>query len=262
MSDHMTIPLKEFASAIVADGIIDAEEVKKIKERIYADGIIDREEADFLFSLNDTTSGAANDPTWQDLFVEALTDHVLKDKQSPDVLDEEEASYLKSKIEADAKVDANELALLVNIVSNAKSAPDDFNAFVLSSLKTAVLEDGIIDEVEVQIIRKVIYGTGSRAGTDVDRAEADFLFDLNDATSGKNNHPSWKELFVEAIGKHVLEDKISPGEIDEDEGNWLISRIERDDKYDDNEKALLADIKKKAKTIANNLKSKMDLHQI
>lgn len=262
MSDHMTMPLNEFAAAIIEDGIVDAEEVKKIKERIYEDGIIDREEADFLFSINDATSGAQNDPGWQSLLVEALSDHVLKDEVSPDVLDEDEAAYLKSKTEADGKIDANELALLVNIVSNAKSAPDDFNAFVLSSLKTAVLEDGIIDEAEVQMISKVIYGTASGAGVGVDRAEADFIFDLNDATSGKDNHPSWNELFVEAITKHVLEDEISPGEVDEDEADWLLGRIEGDEQYDENEKALLANIKKNARSITDKLKFKMEFLHI
>ena len=259
MSNHMTQPLTEFAAAIIDDGVIDAEEITKIRERIYADGVIDREEADFMFSLNDATSGANNDQGWQGLFVEALTDHVLKDEESPNEIDDDEASYLITKIEADGKIDSNELALLVNIVANAKTATDDFNAFVLSSLKSAVLEDGIIDESEVQMIRSVIYGTGGGAGSDVDRAEADFIFDLNDATSGKDNHSSWKELFVEAIAKHVLEDEESPGEVDEDEGEWLIKRIEGDGKYDENEKALLKNIEKNAKSIPGKLKTKMEM---
>jgi len=68
---------EELAINILEDGIIDAEEVKLIRERIYEDGIIDREEADFLFKLNDGASGANNDPSWKALFTEAITDHVL-----------------------------------------------------------------------------------------------------------------------------------------------------------------------------------------
>lgn len=262
MSDYMTMPLTDFAAEIIADGIVDADEVKKIRERIFADNIIDREEADFLFSINDAVSGANNDPSWKELFVQALTDHVLKDEKSPDVLDDFEASYLIEKIQGDKKVDANELALLVNLAASAKSTPESFQKFVLSSLKDAVLEDGVVDENEVNMVSKVIYGIGSGAGASVDRAEADFLFDLNDATTGKANHASWKELFVQAISKHVLEDETSPGEIDEAEGDWLVSRIEGDKEYDDNEKALLANIKKNAKTMTGKLKFKLDLFQI
>jgi len=259
MSDHMTKPLAELAEDIIEDGIVDAEEVANIRERIYEDDIIDREEADFLFSINDAVSGANNDPGWKELFVQALSDHVLKDEISPDEIDEDEEQYLISKIQADDQVDDVELALLVNIIATAKKTSESFQAFVLSSLRDAVLEDGVVDEAEVKMIRKVIYGTGSGAGEGVDRAEADFLFELNDTTSGKKNHPSWKDLFVEAITKHVLEDEVSPGEVDEDESEWLIGKIEADDQYDDNEKALLANIKTKAKSIDDKLKSKIDL---
>ena len=262
MSDHMTQPLADFAADIIADGVVDAEEVKKIRERIFADGVVDPEEADFLFTINDAVSGGNNDPAWSELFVEALTSHVLQDEKSPGVVDDDEAQYLISKIQADDQVDATELALLVNICSLAQSTPETLQSFVLSSMKSAILEDGVIDEAEVQMIRKVIYGTGSGGGEAVDRAEADFLFDLNDATSGKPNHASWKDLLVEAICKHVLEDETSPGEIDEEEGDWLIARIEGDDEYDENEKALLSAIKGSARSITGKLKFKLDLLRI
>jgi hypothetical protein len=261
MSDHMTKPLQEFAEEILADGIVDADEVAKIKERIYADGIIDREEADFLFRLNDGVSGKNNDPAWKDLFVEALTDHVLKDETSPDVLDDEEADYLIKKIEGDGVVDDIELALLVNITTNASKCASSFNAFTLDAVKKAVIEDGIVDAAEVVMLKSVIYGSGSGDGEGVDRAEANMLFDINDATTGNSGHdPSWKELFVEAIAKHVLEDEASPGEIDEAEGDWLIKRIEGDGDYDENEKALLMYIKGNAKAICEKVKLKIQLH--
>ncbi|MBT9140356.1 MAG: hypothetical protein DDT30_00932 [Dehalococcoidia bacterium] len=262
MTDHMTKTLDKLAAEIVEDGIIDANEVQRIRERIYADKIIDRQEADFLFKLNDAVSGANNDPSWKELFVEALTAHVLEDVQSPGVVDADEAAYLIEKIKADEKVDEVELALLVNITATAQKCHESLNAFVLEGLKASVLEDGIIDDDEVKIIKKVIYGTGGAAGARIDRTEADFLFDLNDATSGKNNSPAWKDLFVEAISKHVLEDELSPGVVDEEEANWLIGRIEGDATYDDNEKALLAHIKTNAKKVHPKLKFKLNLLNI
>lgn len=262
MTDHMTKPLGELAVDILDDGVIDADEVQCLRERIYADKIIDREEADFLFKLNDGASGANNDSSWKELFVEAITDHVTKDEQTPGIVDADEAAYLIEKIKADDKVDDVELALLVNITATAQKCHESFNVFVLESLKAAVLEDGIIDDNEVDMIKKLIYGTGGGAGEGVDRAEADFLFDLNDATSGKNNSPAWKNLFVEAISKHVLEDEISPGVIDEDEADWLIGRVEGDETYDDNEKTLLSHIKANAKEIHDKLKFKMDIQNI
>ena len=221
MTDYLNQPLDKLKEAVIADGVIDADEVKGLRQRLYADGIIDREEADFLFAVNDAVSGGANDPAWAELFVEALTSHVLEDEKSPNVLDDDEASYLISKISADGKVDQIELQLLVNICSRAKDAPDRFHDYVLEALRQSVLEDGVIDEAEVKMIRQVIYGPGGAGGERVDRKEADLIFDLNDATSGKANAPAWNALFVEAITSHVLEDEESPGTVDDSEAAWL-----------------------------------------
>jgi len=258
----MTKPLDELAEDVIADGIVDADEVSKMRERLYADGVIDREEADFLFTVNDAVSGNANDPGWQALFVESLTDHVLADEISPGAVDDDETAYLISKIEADGKVDDVEMALMANIIATADATTDKFQQFVLASLKTAILEDGIIDADEVELVKTVIYGKGGGAGEGVDRAEADFLFSLNDAVTGKDNAPTWQPLLAEAITKHVLEDDISPDEVDEDEAAWLIANIEADGQVDEAEKAILASIKANAKSIADSLIQKMDAWQI
>ena len=124
MKDHMTAPLSELKTQILEDGIVDAEEVAQMKERLYADGVIDREEADFLFAINDAVSGKANDASWQTLFVEAITAHVLEDEASPGEIDEDEAAWLVKNIQADGQVDAIEKALIENVLAKAKSVPD------------------------------------------------------------------------------------------------------------------------------------------
>ena len=124
MKDHMTKALSELANDIIEDGIVDADEVKKIKERIYEDGVIDREEGEFLFTVNDGVSGNENDPAWEELFVEALTSHVLDDDVSPGEIDEDEAKWLVEKIQGDGKIDDCEKALLLSIKEKAKSIDD------------------------------------------------------------------------------------------------------------------------------------------
>jgi uncharacterized membrane protein YebE (DUF533 family) len=262
MTDHMSKPLPELAKEITADGVVDAAEVKKIRERVFADGKIDREEADFLFSINNKVSGQKNDPGWKALFIEALSKHVLEDEKSPGEIDDDEASYLVSKIQADGVVDDVELSLLAEIMAKAKKTPEKLQYFVLDAMKKSILEDGKIDAQEVTLIKKVIYGTGSGAGAGVDRAEADFLFELNDTVSGKHNDPSWQALFVDAISKHLLEDEKSPGAIDKDEAEWLLSKVIADGQVDEIEKALLKNLKAKAKSYPDSLKFKFDLWKI
>jgi hypothetical protein len=71
---------------------------------------------------------------------------------------------------------------------------------------------------------------------------------LNDAVSGKDNHPSWETLFIEAITSFLLEDEVSPGEIDDEEAKWLLTKIQGDGQLDKTEKALLDNLKAKAKS--------------
>ena len=120
----------------------------------------------------------------------------------------------------------------------------------LEQLKKELLADGIIDSEEAKTIKAVIYEDGK-----IDKDEADFLFELNDAVSGKENAPEWKDLFVDAITAFVLEDEVSPNEIDEDEAEYLYNQIKGDGQVDDIERALLENIKAKAKSFPAKLAS-------
>jgi len=119
MSHHLETPLAQLKGELLADGVIDAAEVAMLRERLYEDGVIDREEADFLFEINNAVSGKKNDSGWQDLFVEAIADHVLADEASPGVVDEAEAAWLHERLWSDGKLDAVEKALLKHLKAKA-----------------------------------------------------------------------------------------------------------------------------------------------
>ena len=118
----------------------------------------------------------------------------------------------------------------------------------LQQLKTEILEDGIIDANEVQEIEALIYEDGK-----IDQEEADFMFDLNDAVSGKSNHESWGDLFVKAIASFVLDDDESNGEIDEDEANYLFDKIQADGQIDQLEMKLLNHLKSSVSSFPDKL---------
>ena len=126
----MSEKLEQLKASILADGVIDADEVRTINQAIYEDGKIDREEADFMFELNDAVSGKENHYSWKDLFVKAITDHVLKDDTSYGSVDDEEADYLIGKIQGDGKIDEIEQALLLKILEKATGTCEKFQDFV------------------------------------------------------------------------------------------------------------------------------------
>ena len=112
----------------------------------------------------------------------------------------------------------------------------------LDELKKELLTDGIINAGEVKELEEVLYEDGV-----IDKDEADFLFELNNAVSGKENAPEWKDFFVKAITSFVLDDEQSNGEVDADEAKYLYDQIKGDGLIDDIERALLENIKAKSK---------------
>ena len=115
--------LDELKKELLADGIIDADEVKELEAVLYADGVVDKEEADFLFELNNAVFGKANAPEWKDFFVKAITSFVLDDEQSNGEVDDDEAKYLYDQIKGDGQIDDIEKALLENIKAKSKNFP-------------------------------------------------------------------------------------------------------------------------------------------
>lgn len=118
----------------------------------------------------------------------------------------------------------------------------------LQELKKDLLADGIIDAEEVAKLKEILYADGI-----IDKEEAEFLFEINDAVTGKENDPAWETFFIQAISDFLLKDEVSPGEIDNDEAAWLVEKIGADGQVDGTEKALLENLKKEAKSFPASL---------
>lgn len=111
----------------------------------------------------------------------------------------------------------------------------------LEEIKKSVLKDGVIDDSEMVTIQDYL-----ESGDGMDKEKGNFLFDLkNNASKGKLP-PSFKKVFVDEISALLLEDDISPGEIDDDEAKWLRAKIQYNGKIDEYDKALLENLKKKS----------------
>ncbi|MBS1570955.1 MAG: TerB family tellurite resistance protein [Bacteroidetes bacterium] len=120
----------------------------------------------------------------------------------------------------------------------------------LEQLKNEILADGIIDAAEVKELETVLFADGK-----IDTEEAEFLFDLNNAVSGKANHESWEALFIKAVSSYLLEDETSAGEIDTNEAEWLYNKIKGDGQIDSTEKNLLLHLKNVSKNFPDNLET-------
>ena len=200
----------------IADkGTISAEDVLSLRREVFTDGVVCEAEAEMLFGLNEACTAA--DDAWGEFFTEALTDYLVHQAQPEGYISESNAKWLMQRIAQDGKVDTQtELDLVVRVLDKAQSSPEALVAFVLEEVKRGVLEGegpvgrgrdlkpGVIGEAEVELLRKILYSFGGDGNIAITKAEAEVLFDLNDATSEADNHPSWSDLFVKAVANFLM----------------------------------------------------------
>jgi uncharacterized membrane protein YebE (DUF533 family) len=123
----------------------------------------------------------------------------------------------------------------------------------LELLKSEILKDGVIDAAEVKQLQAAVFEDGI-----IDAHEVALLMELNNEVSGKANHPSWEQFFIKAVAAYMLEDVNSPGEIDEDEAEWLHEQLSADGKIDNVERNLLLHLKERSSNFPDILQSLLD----
>lgn len=122
--------LEQLKNKILADGIIDAAEVKELETILFADDKIDTEEAEFLFDLNNSVSGNANHSTWETLFIKAISSYLLEDETSAGEIDTNEAEWLYNKIKGDGQIDDIERNLLLTLKEKSKNFPENLESLL------------------------------------------------------------------------------------------------------------------------------------
>lgn len=142
MPDFMTAPLSELKNKLIADGKISRAEAGQIRKRLLEDRTVDRYEAEFMFAVNDAVRNERSAAKFDELFIDAITSHVLDSGLYPEILHEDEWAWLEEKLMKDFDVGDLETRLLKNIGKKAKSVPTGFQAYIKDLDETADLEEG------------------------------------------------------------------------------------------------------------------------
>lgn len=200
---------------IVARRAITDFDVARLRRAFYKDGIITPDEAEKLFEANDACG--VKDASWADFFVEALTDYLVNQAVPEGYMTVENADWLMSRIAKDGQIETKtELELLVTVLERARWSPVRLVRYALDQVKRAVLEDtgplrtgsglqkGVIDEAEVELLRRILYAFGGDGNIAITRDEAEILFDINDATVDEEPNPAWTDLFTKAIANVLM----------------------------------------------------------
>jgi hypothetical protein len=209
------MPNSDILTDIQASKRISADHARQLRRSLYNDGVAEAGEVERLFAMDE--AAVSSDPAWCELFTEAVTDFLVEQQQPQGYVSQENAEWLMSRISRDGVVKTRtELELLVRVLEKAQSSPERLSAFALAQVKKAVvdgkgplarggaLEPGRVTRDEVELMRRVLYAFGGEGDVAITRAEAEVLFDINDATAGADNDPAWSDLFVKAVANFMM----------------------------------------------------------
>jgi hypothetical protein len=193
---------------------ITASQVLELRRALYNDGVAEAGEVDRLFTMDEAATDC--DPSWTELFVEAVTDYIVEQVEPQGHISEENANWLIDRISRDGIVKtASELEILAKALEKAQSSPRRLVGFALAQVKKAVLEGegplargnlskGVVSRDEAEFIRRILFAFGGDGNIAVTRDEAEVLFDINDASATAENDPAWNDLFVKAIANFMM----------------------------------------------------------
>ena len=119
--------LKELRKTIFADGQIKKEDVELLREEIFDEEGINKEKADFLFEVKDAVDKKKMIVEMESFFVEVITRFLLEDEESPGEIDENEAKWLRAKIQYKGYADSIDKKLLANLRKKSINFPEMLN---------------------------------------------------------------------------------------------------------------------------------------
>lgn len=207
--------LPDAVAKLTAKNKITPEDVLMLRSDVFQDGVVSPREADALFAIDNSVFRKCIE--WDEFFVEAMSDFVIRQAQPYGYVTEDLSRWLIAAISRDGRVATRtELELLITVIEKAESTPATLSAYALRQVADAViegegplakgrlLERGVIGEAEVELLRRVLYGFAGGANMGITQDEAEILFILNDRTIEALNHESWTDLFVKAVANFML----------------------------------------------------------
>lgn len=202
-------------SEIRKRGAITDADVARLRRDMFPSGVTSDYEADALFALNDACP--IKDIAWQTFFVGALSEYTVHRLAPSGYVTVENAAWLIARITNDLQVTTlTELDLLITVLDKARWSPSGLSAFALEQVKRSIItgsglmrsskrsSPGVVDTADCDLLFRILCAFGGDAAVPITQAEAEVLFDINDATRDARNAPAWLDLFTKAIANFLM----------------------------------------------------------
>jgi hypothetical protein len=200
---------------IVANGRVTSEETMQMRRLVYSGPIIHRAAAEKVFAANDAARKSC--PQWTDFFVETITTFLVEQTPPHGYVDQGNARWLIDHLGKGGQLKTRaELLLLVAVLEKAQNVADSLKEFTIAQIEQTVLtgigatrsgstaRPGQIDDAEVALLRRALFGPASDSATMISEREARMLFRIKDATMAGDNAPEWQTLFVQLVGNYLM----------------------------------------------------------
>jgi hypothetical protein len=212
--------LAELTQCLTARSSVTAEDVLAMGRLVWGDGVVSAEETEAIMALNSGCHIRSRE--WVDYLVEVIVDYIVRQQHPAGYVDNAKADWLIRWVDRDGHVESlAELELLVKVSEVSESVPETLRSYALLQIELAVMSgsgptrtqrhdgDGALDPrcinaTEVYLLRRTVFAVSGDGNYVVSQAEAEMLFRLKGATLGADNAPGWADLFVKAVGDHLM----------------------------------------------------------
>ncbi len=207
--------LPENLKEIAERARITGDDVRDLRMQFFGDHRIEKHEVEALLELDRRATEKCR--TWQFLLTDAFVNYLVEQSPCGRDISVQEGEWFAACIAKDGVVDSPELfELLVTVMERAGNVPQKLERVALEQVSEAVLnnqgpvaalaehDQQVICKSDVELIRRLLFSCGGDGGLAITRMEAEFLFNLNDKTISNQNDDAWSDLFVRAVGNHLM----------------------------------------------------------
>jgi hypothetical protein len=200
---------------IRARGSIERADVIELRRNTREGDRITADEAQILLALN--AGCPLQDPAWPGWFVETLTDFIVDGAAPAGRLTSDDADWLIARIARNGRIESRTaMELVLAVLDGASWVPPRLVRFALDQVRDTVVDGAgplrsgdpcvprTVGEAHVVLVRRILCSFDGDGNLPVTLPEAEVLLDIDAATAGSANHPSWRDLFVKAMANAAL----------------------------------------------------------
>lgn len=200
---------------LLTGGNVGDLDVLRLQTAMLAEPGLDPAEAQLLLAVN--RADRVQSRRWISLLIDAIAGLVVDRMQPRGYITESNAEWLVAALApAGHLVRRSELELLVTLLARARHSPVSLSILALNEVRCGIVEGtgalldgaqgaaGALGEVEVELLRRILYAHASARALPVSRPELEILLAINDAWGERVRTGAWRGFIVSALANAVL----------------------------------------------------------